>query len=50
MRNFTLHRHKGGEFGHVDFAHLLAGVAGISSQRAEHIAGANFFLAPALNL
>ncbi len=48
--NIALDRHKRGEFGHVDLADLLAGVAGVSRQGPQHVAGANLFLAATQNL
>ncbi len=50
QRNVALHRHKGGEFGHVDLADLFTAVARVGGQGAQHVAGTDFFLAPAQNL
>ena len=45
-----VNRHMGGSFVHVYLAHLLARAPQIGGERARHVAGADLFLAPALDL
>ena len=49
-RNGTLDGDVGGEVIDVDFADLLAHIAHVAGQRAQHVAGADFLFAPANDL
>src|SRR2546427_73797 len=50
MRNLAVHGHIGCELVDVDLAHLLAGVAQVCGERAQHVARADLVLAAGIDV